>query len=64
METTLNILATLVILLGSINLVRMGIFLVGSDVYGVINALHKRREKTREPYLPSFSVVIPAHNEQ
>lgn len=64
METTLNILATLVILLGSINLVRMGIFLVGSDVYGVINALRKRREKTREPYLPSFSVVIPAHNEQ
>lgn len=54
----------LVVLLSLINLIRMGVFLIGSDVYGLKQTLRKKRQENREPYTPTFSVVIPAHNEE
>lgn len=53
----------LVIFMGFINLIRMAIFLIGSDIYNLVHhrlQLHTPNRRT----LPRFSVVIPAHNEQ
>lgn len=58
------ILALIVIVLGSINLIRMALFLIGSDIYGVLQTLEKKRARERQPYTPRLSVVIPAHNEE
>jgi poly-beta-1,6-N-acetyl-D-glucosamine synthase len=54
----------LVVILGTINLVRMGIFLVGSDIYGLKQTLRKNKLTQADLYTPTFSVVIPAHNEE
>jgi cellulose synthase/poly-beta-1,6-N-acetylglucosamine synthase-like glycosyltransferase len=88
-------LAYLIIFFGSVNLIRMTMFLVGSDLYGLLVHWYKRRFTTETnlrrkdlvkkmlgllerfgfweitemtpdtaPYLPTFSVVIPANNEE
>lgn len=60
---TLNIFAYLIIFFGIINLLRMTLFLVGSDIYNLRTA--RRLKKT--PLLlnlPKFSVIIPARNEE
>ncbi len=44
------------------NLLRMAVFLIGADIYGVQQTLSKR--KMKRSTLPTFSVVIPAHNEE
>lgn len=56
------ILAWLVLCLGAINLVRLAVFLVGSDIYGL--KLHLKKQRKTKTYTPLFSVVIPAHNEE
>src|SRR5436305_8844028 len=61
---TLNILDYLIIFLGITNLIRMTIFLVGSDLYNLRALLRKKRSISSLPYYPSLSVVIPAHNEE
>lgn len=58
------ILTYLVIILGTLNLVRMGIFLIGSDIYGLNQSLRKRTNRLGKQYTPHFSIVIPAHNEE
>lgn len=54
------VLALLIIVLGTLNLIRMSFFMIGSDFYGLINHLKKRKVST---YQPKVSVVIPAYNE-
>lgn len=51
----------LVVVLGTLNLLRMTFLMIGSDLYGLIYQL-KRRNKS--DYFPSVSVVIPAFNEE
>lgn len=59
----MSILAYLVVFFGVINLIRMAMFLVGSDIYSLLEHLKNRKQKrVLEP--PTFSVVVPAHNEE
>ena len=51
----------LIVISGAVNLLRMAMFLIGSDVYGLISA---KRKKNPLQHYPDFSVVIPAHNEE
>src|SRR3989344_5606540 len=57
----LYLLAILVVFFGVVNLFRISIFLIGSDIYSLKQHLRKRKELT---YYPSVSVVIPAFNEE
>jgi len=54
-------LSALVICLGFINLFRLSFFMIGSDIYGLINHFRKRKKSS---YQPSVSVVMPAYNEE
>lgn len=56
-----SVLSVLVIVFGMINLVRMALFLVGSDIYNLRSFKHRRKKLTR---YPSIDVVIPAYNEE
>ncbi len=58
----LEFVSYLIVILGSINLFRMATFLIGSDIYGLKKHINKKNQKL--PYLPKFSVIIPAHNEE
>ncbi len=57
----IRLLAYSIVILGSINLLRMAIFLIGSDIYSLLQA---KRKKKLIKYLPKISVVIPAYNEK
>lgn len=59
-----QIVASLIIILGLVNIFRMAFFMIGSDVYTVRHALHKRRNKHIVFGPPTLSIVIPAHNEE
>lgn len=64
MEQLGNIITLLIVGLGLVNLLRMGFFMVGSDIYTVKQAYRKRRKRHMISYLPTFSVVMPAYNEE
>ncbi len=53
----------LIVLSGTINLIKMALFLIGSDIYEFNKALTNHNKKCRK-YIPFISVVIPAHNEE
>jgi poly-beta-1,6-N-acetyl-D-glucosamine synthase len=55
-----SILTYLIIGFGLVNLFRMAMFLIGSDIYA-LKAHLKNKKKIK--YTPRISVVIPAHNE-
>lgn len=51
-----------ILILSLINLLRMAVYLVGSDFYVLSQA---RRKKSRKRWhLPTISVILPAHNEE
>ena len=52
-----------ILVFGVINITRIVLFLVGSDIYGLQKQLARKRYRPKGP-LPSISVVIPAHNEE
>lgn len=58
----------IVIVLGIINLLRLGIFMVSADLYDLRKmwqARHKAKDSVpTKPYQPFISVIIPAHNEE
>lgn len=61
MSSLLTFVSVLIIFFGIVNLFRMAIFLIGSDIYG----LKKHRKIKKVPsYYPTISVVIPAYNEE
>lgn len=61
MPELLFLLTILVVLFGTINLIRMTVFLVGSDIYCLKkNRLHLKKFY---PLQPLISIIIPAHNE-
>lgn len=57
-------LLTYFILLTSLaNLVRMALYLVGSDIYAIKRSRADKRNAMRRAYHPTVSLVVPAHNE-
>jgi len=61
----LNPIVFMIIFFGTINIIRMGFLLVGSDIYSLrSHLLKKKRITNKNHYFPSVSVVIPAHNEE
>ncbi len=61
MRFFVNVIASLVIFFGFINLIRMMMFLVGSNLYEMWR--HRLRKKTVQNY-PKISIVIPVYNEE
>lgn len=57
----IHVIAGLVVFFGIINLFRMSLFLIGSDIYNLRKYLASRKQ---DPFQPTVSVVIPAHNEE
>lgn len=62
MDHILFFISILIIFLGTINLVRMSLFLIGSDIYKLF--FHINIRTLKQYYLPTISVVIPAYNEE
>lgn len=61
MTSSLAYIGYLVVVIGLINLARIVLLMVGSDLYKVRQTLSKQPIPLSS--LPTFSVVIPAHNE-
>lgn len=61
-------IAYIVLFLSLLNLLRMGIFLIGSDIYDIKKSLASRRAKTTTSHKrtrsPLVTVLVPAHNEE
>ncbi len=57
-------IAYLIIIIAIINIVHIGVFLIGSDIYAVMEAKRNKMLKRRGLRLPRFSVLIPAHDEE
>ncbi len=55
------ILTLLILVLGTVNLIRMTVFIIGSDIYAY---RARKAGPARAKPLPPFSVIIPAHNEE
>ncbi|MEK7549687.1 MAG: glycosyltransferase [Patescibacteria group bacterium] len=65
MEIFSILITSLIVVFGTINIIRMVLFLVGSDVYMLHQVLEKKRSLNKEePFWPTFSVILPAHNEE
>ena len=59
----LAILAWFIVVMSITNLVRMMLYLVGSDIYAIKQAYRRKASRLLSPYRPRISIVIPAHNE-
>lgn len=46
------------------NLLRMTVYLIGSDIYAVQRAFKRRAASKDRPYEPTVSLLVPAHNEE
>lgn len=60
-------IAYIVLFLSVINLLRMGLFLVGSDIYDIKKSLSTKKQSpssSKNTYKPLVSVLVPAHNEE
>jgi cellulose synthase/poly-beta-1,6-N-acetylglucosamine synthase-like glycosyltransferase len=64
MDTYGQIVASLIVIFGLINIFRMAFFMIGSDIYTVKRALRTKRKQQITFGLPTISVIIPAHNEE
>ncbi len=64
MDTYGQIVASLIVVFGLVNIFRMAFFMVGSDIYTVKRALRTQRKRQITFGLPTISVIIPAHNEE
>jgi cellulose synthase/poly-beta-1,6-N-acetylglucosamine synthase-like glycosyltransferase len=64
-------IAFIVLILSFLNLLRMGVFLIGSDVYDIKKNFSKRKSSEldaknsrKRAYSPLMTVLVPAHNEE
>jgi cellulose synthase/poly-beta-1,6-N-acetylglucosamine synthase-like glycosyltransferase len=55
-------MVTYIIVMSMINLVRMTLYLIGSDIYA-LKQLKTTKANRRNYYRPTVSLVVPAHNE-
>jgi cellulose synthase/poly-beta-1,6-N-acetylglucosamine synthase-like glycosyltransferase len=60
--STTEIITDIIIVICMVNLVRMGIYLVGSDLYNI--KIKKVTNKNRSRFTPNVTVLVPARNEQ
>ncbi len=61
----LAIIASVILFLTFLNIMRMGFFLGGVFIYDIKRGLQKKQHKQKSAaYNPKVSVIIPAHNEQ
>ena len=60
--SAITILVYLIVFFGVINLVRMTMFIVGSDIYSY--GAKKTQGKKLKRFYPAISIIIPAHNEE
>jgi biofilm PGA synthesis N-glycosyltransferase PgaC len=58
----MDLAARLVIVLGIVNLIRMALFMIGSDWQDIRR--HRAARRTEGWYYPSVTVIVPAHNEE
>ncbi|KKQ02054.1 MAG: Glycosyl transferase family 2 [Candidatus Roizmanbacteria bacterium GW2011_GWA2_36_23] len=58
----MQIIALIIVILSIINLIRITVFLIGSDIYNLVAEFKSRRRN--RIYFSLFSVVIPAYNEE
>lgn len=58
----MQILGITVIVLSILNMFRMGLYLIGSDIYAIKLMRSKKQRKTR--FTPYVTVIVPAHNEE
>lgn len=56
------IMRYIIVILGLANIIRMGIYLIGSDAY-TLKLLNRKRLSKRTYYRPKVSILVPAHNE-
>lgn len=54
----------LIVIFGTINIIRIGFFMIGSDIYSLLEARRTSQLKKKRTRIPTFSVIIPAHNEE
>jgi poly-beta-1,6-N-acetyl-D-glucosamine synthase len=59
----MNPIAYFIVTIGIVNVIRMLIYLLASDYYTVREELKSKRNASKRPYVPTVSVVVPAHNE-
>ncbi len=59
----MNVLSLFVVFFGVINLLRLTMFIVGSDIYS-LKARRVEKKKAKERFFPFVSIIIPAHNEE
>lgn len=61
-------IAYIVLILSFINLIRMGTFLIGSDLYDIKKSFGAKKNRLansyRRPFQPLVTVLVPAHNEE
>jgi len=58
----LQIIGIIIIALSIANLLRMAIYLIGSDIYTIRHHRQSKMKKSR--FTPYITVVVPAHNEE
>ncbi len=63
MNTIIQILAFYIVAMSVFNLLRMTIYLVGSDIYSLKQLKKQKNHSKLAPYRPFVTVVVPAHNE-
>ncbi|HZP55518.1 MAG TPA: glycosyltransferase family 2 protein [Candidatus Saccharimonadales bacterium] len=59
----MNLIGYFIVTIGIVNVVRMLIYLLSSDIYFIKESFRKQNDKQRRAYRPSITVVVPAHNE-
>jgi biofilm PGA synthesis N-glycosyltransferase PgaC len=65
MSEAIKIIVAYIIIMSIVNLLRMTLYLVGSDLYAIKHAksIKAVRFAKRRPYRPTVSLIVPAHNE-
>lgn len=59
----LYLISLFIIITSIANLIRMMLYLVGSDIYTIKRALQNKKNAKKRAYRPTVSIVVPAHNE-
>jgi poly-beta-1,6-N-acetyl-D-glucosamine synthase len=63
MDTSyISFIISVIVFLGTINILRITFFMVGSDIYGLLKVYKDKRHS--QVVFPKFSVIVPAHNEE
>ena len=59
----MQILSIFIIVTSIANLIRMMIYLIGSDMYAIQRYKQSAKYADKRAFRPTFSIVVPAHNE-